>query len=181
MKNLIIKITAILSLMLIFSCSRADENDDVLSQEEISNIILNVKDDVTGISKTYNCTLNSVNNPVIQLTDGKTYTVSTVFKGGNKDLTQEIIDERDEHFILFNFINSNVAVQRIDPDLRSDGKRLGILTKWTVNNATNGTQPQVLVTLIHDAASVDEAQNGTEWGSVTGGETDALATFGITD
>ena len=72
-----------LTLILTFSCSRADEDLDVLSQEDISNIILNVKDDATGITQTYNYTVNSVTNPVIRLTDGKSYTVNAIFLNGN--------------------------------------------------------------------------------------------------
>ena len=49
-KYLIFMIIATISI----SCSRTDENDDVLSQEDISNIIFHVKDDVTGVSADYN-------------------------------------------------------------------------------------------------------------------------------
>ena len=35
--------------------------------------------------------------------------------------------------------------------------------------------------LIHDANSVSETQNGNTFGSVEGGETDAMATFGISN
>lgn len=163
------------------SCSRADENDDVLSQEDISNIILNVKDDATGITATYNYTLNSDTNPTMRLADGKSYTVSAIFKNGNEDATQEITDAKDEHFLIFNFINSNISISRLAgaDDLRADGKRVGLTTKWQVAKAVEGPAPQLVLTLIHGAVSVDDGRNGTAFGSVVGGETDAMATFGI--
>ena len=86
------------------SCSRADEDADVLSQEDISNIILNVKNDASGISQTYNYTLNAATNPVIKLTDGANYTVTAIFKNGNEDerKTDGIYLMILTHFFLLN-------------------------------------------------------------------------------
>jgi len=165
------------------SCSRADEDEDVLSQEDISNIILNVKDDTTGITTTYNYTVNSTTNPDIKLTDGKTYTVNAVFLNGNEDETESIKEAKDEHFILFDFQNSNIDLERLDDEssTRSDGNKVGLATKWNVIKAKNGNNPQLVLTVIHDPVSVSEAQNGSEFGSVVGGETDAMATYGISN
>ncbi len=164
-------------------CSRADEDEDVLSQEDISNIILNVKDDATGIITTYNYTINSTSNPDIKLTDGKTYTVNTVFLNGNQDETESIKEAKDEHFLIFNFQNSNINLERVDDEssTRSDGHKVGLNTKWTVIKAKNEVNPQLVLTLIHDASSVSEAQNGSQFGSVIGGETDAMATYSISN
>ena len=52
MKSMIKYILVIFFSITSVSCSRADEDEDVISQEDISNIILNIKDDVTGIVKT---------------------------------------------------------------------------------------------------------------------------------
>ncbi|QBO58565.1 hypothetical protein [Chryseobacterium salivictor] len=185
MKSLI-KIKYIVFLLLTViavSCSRADEDDDVLSQEDISNIILNVKDDATGITTTYNYTVNSTTNPDIKLTDGKTYTVNAVFLNGNEDETESIIEAKDEHFLLFDFQNSNINLERIDGEssTNSDGIKIGLKTKWTVVKAKNGVNPQLVVTLVHDAVSVSAGQPGSEFGSVTGGETDAMATYSISN
>lgn len=172
-----------LTLILTFSCSRADEDLDVLSQEDISNIILNVKDDATGITQTYNYTVNSVTNPVIKLTDGKSYTVNAIFLNGNEDETESIKEAKDEHFLLFDFQNSQINLERFDDEssTRSDGAKVGLRTKWIVIKAKNGTNPQLVLTLIHDASSVSEAQNGSQFGSVVGGETDAMATYSISN
>ena len=174
-------IVFILITLVTVSCSRADEDDDVLSQEDISNIILNVKDDATGITQTYNYTVNSTTNPEIRLTDGKTYTVNAVFLNGNEDETESIKEAKDEHFLLFDFQNSNIGLERIDDEssTKSDGIKIGLKTKWIVNKAKNGANPQLVLTVIHDAVSVDEAQNGSEFGSVIGGETDAMSTYSL--
>lgn len=166
-----------------FSCSRADEDDDVLTQEDISNIILVVKEEVSGTSATYNYVLNSSTNPTIKLIDGKTYLVSAFFKNGNEDETESIKSAKDEHFLIFNFQGSNINLTREDDEssTRSDGNKVGLSTKWQVQKAVNSSDPKLILTLIHDANSVSEVQNGTTFGSVQGGETDAMATFGISN
>ncbi|WP_027377192.1 hypothetical protein [Kaistella palustris] len=163
------------------NCSRADEDEDVLSQEDISNVILTIKDDATGITNTYNYTVNSTTNPRINLTDGKTYTVNAVFLNGNEDETESIKEAKDEHFLLFHFQNSNVGVERMDDEssTNTDGIKIGLKTKWTVNKAENGTNPQFVLTLVHEPVSVSAGQPGSEFGSAVGGETDAVATFSI--
>ncbi len=170
-------------MFLLFSCSRADEDQDVLTQEDISNIILVVKDEETGISTPYNYTLNSATNPLIKVADGKTYTVSAFFKNGNEDETESIITAKDEHFLLFNFQGSQINLTRLDGEssTRSDGNKLGLLTKWEVQKAESSTNPQLILTLIHDANSVSENQTGSIFGSAEGGETDAVATYELTN
>lgn len=165
------------------SCSRADEDEDVLSQEDISNIILNVKDDATGIVQTYNYTVNSVTNPVIKLTDGKSYSVTAIFKNGNEDETESIKAAKDEHFLIFDFQGSLISLTREDDEssTRSDGAKLGLITKWNVVKAQNSASPKLTVTLIHDASEVSAEQNGTTFGKVVGGETDAMASFSISN
>ena len=168
---------------LLMSCSRADEDFDVLTQEDISNIILVVTDDATGISIPYNYTANSTNNPLIKLTDGKTYTVSALFKNGNEDETESIISAKDEHFLIFNFQGAQIKLTRLDSEnsTRSDGQKLGLLTKWEVQKAINSPGPKLELTLIHDANSVTETQNGNIFGTAEGGEKDAVATYDLTN
>ncbi len=179
LKYIVLLLIAIISV----SCSRADEDDDVLTQEDISNIILVVKEEVSGTSATYNYVLNSATNPTIKLTDGKTYLVSAFFKNGNEDETESIKSAKDEHFLLYQFQGSTINLTRQDDDssTRSDGNKVGLLTKWEVQKAVNSPDPKLILTLIHDANSVSETQNGTTFGSVEGGETDAMATFGISN
>ncbi len=181
MKSLLKYILPVVLFLFLQSCSRADENDDVFTQEEISAIELTVVDELSGVSQVYTYIANSTFEPEIQLQDGRQYLVTVAFRNGSEDITDEIIDERDEHFLIFGFTDTDITLTRLDDDLRTDGKRLGVKSRWLVNSAVNGGNPKLNLALIHDAAEVSEAQNGTAWGSVTGGETDALAIFGITD
>lgn len=167
------------SLIFLGSCHRADEEQDVLSQEEISNIILLIKDDATGLVQAYNYTANAIENPKIPLTKGKTYTVDVVFKNGNENINSEILDAKDEHFILFQVVGAQVDIQRLDGagDLRSDGNRVGMKTHWKVNDlSSNG---KILLTLNHAAVLVSEAQNNSTFGVTEGGEVDAEAVFDL--
>lgn len=171
----------ILSVFLLFiSCHRADEDWDVLSQEEISNIILLVKEDVTGVVKSYNYTANAAQNPEIILENGKSYTVDVVFKNGNEDLNEEIIEAKDEHFLVYQFVNASVDLVRLSgaEDVRSDGNKVGLKTHWTVNNLQNES-PKLVLTLHHAAISVSENKNLTTYGTVEGGEVDAEAYYNL--
>ncbi len=178
--NRILKYSTFLMMVLVLiGCSREDMDEDVLSQEDISNIILHVKDDAGGTVKSYNYTVNAAVNPEIILANGKAYTVTIDFLNGNEDETQSILEAKDEHFLLFNFQNADIQLERND-DLRgtrTDGQRLGLKTKWKVINAKTGQDAKLILTLVHDAISVSEAQQGSVYGTVEGGETDAMATY----
>ncbi|MBV8328549.1 hypothetical protein [Chryseobacterium sp.] len=190
MKNLfntknIIKLLAVLFIIItaVTSCQRnGSAEEDDLPQEDLTNILLLVTDDTAGTTQTYDYSIGAGGIPTIPLKDGKTYTVQAKFKNGNEDATQEIIDAKNEHFLIFDFPKSNITVERIDGgDLRGDGKRVGLRTKWTVVKAVDGTSPLLKLTLIHSPKSVNEAKSGTAWGSVVGGETDAQATYNLSN
>lgn len=189
MKNLINtkKIISLLAVLLItvtvISCQRDGSDEDDLPQEELTNIILSVKEDSpNAVEIEYDYSIGAGGIPTIPLTNGKTYEVEVKFKNGTDPATQEIIAAKDEHFLIFDFPKSNITVTRIDGnDLRSDGKRVGLKTKWQVNQAVTGTAPFLKLTLIHAPQSVNDSQAGTAWGSVTGGETDAEGTYNLTN
>ena len=183
MKSMIKYILVIFFSITSVSCSRADEDEDVISQEDISNIILNIKDDVTGIVKTYNYTVNAATNPLIKLEDGKIYSVEAIFKNGNEDETESIKSAKDEHFLIFDFQGSQIELTRVDDEssTRTDGNKLGLHTKWNVIKAVNATSPKLELLLIHDAVSVSMEQSGSAFGTVEGGETDAVGVFGLSN
>ncbi|MCC2591100.1 hypothetical protein [Chryseobacterium sp. MFBS3-17] len=181
MKNTIIKsLFLAFTLLMIQGCSRADENADVLAQEEVSSVILAVEEQGTGVVQSYTYVANAAHYPHLHLETGKIYDVQVIFRNGSEDITQEIIEERDEHFLIYDFKNAEISLVRTDAEIRNDGKRLGIAVQWTVNQIAT-TDARLELTLYHDPVTVDEGQNGTAWGSVTGGETDAVAFFDITD
>lgn len=190
----IIKLLAVLFIAItIVSCQRdGSAAEDDLPQEDLTNIILKVRDISPGSTASaiaYNYSMGAGGAPSIKLEDGKTYEVTAEFKNGNEDATQEIKDAKDEHFLIFNFPNSDIALTRIDDasSTRSDGKRVGLKTQWVVNKAVKNPSAtsQLIFTLYHEPASVTEdAQangNGVIFGTQVGGETDAQANYTITN
>ncbi|GAA4150902.1 hypothetical protein GCM10022217_04290 [Chryseobacterium ginsenosidimutans] len=187
----IIKLLAVLFITItVVSCQRdGSAAEDDLPQEDLTNIILNVKDVAAGTVKTYNYSMGAGGAQAIQLQDGKTYQVTAEFKNGNEDATQEIRDAKDEHFLVFNFPNSDIVLTRTDDasSTRADGKRVGLKTEWVVNKAIKNpaATSQLIFTLYHEPATVSEdseaSGNGIVFGKQTGGETDAQANYNITN
>lgn len=195
MKNTLKNTTLILGLLFLAlslsltSCNRSDDESDDLPQEELSDVLLKVTDQATGTPVVYDYQVNSTTNPNIKLINGHTYNVEVIFKNGNEDATDEIKEAVNEHFLVYNFPNSDITLTRTDdPDfVRGDGNHVGIKTKWVVNTAIkNSAAPsQLVLTLFHEPVTVSEASsvsgNGVVYGTHTGGETDAQANYNITN
>lgn len=193
MKNIFKNTTLIAGLLFLSaslsltSCNRSDDEADDLPQEELSDVLLKVTDASTGTSVVYDYQVNSTTNPNVKLVDGHTYNVEVMFKNGDEDATQEIKDAVDEHFLVYNFPNSDITLTRTDDPgfVRGDGNHVGIKTKWVVNTAIkNASAPaQLVLTLYHEPVTVSEASsvsgNGVVYGTHTGGETDAQANYNI--
>ena len=177
-KNLIKFLSIILFAITVNSCQRdMDAEEDDIPQEEITNIILNVKDIEAGTTKSYNYIIGS-ESPTIILTNGKTYDVEAIFKNGYEDVTEEIKEAKDEHFLIFDFPKSDIHLTRED-DEESTGKlgKVGLKTKWTVNNVSDSSTGLLILSVIHDPISASEEKSGTSWGSAKGGETDSEARY----
>ncbi|KFF15990.1 hypothetical protein [Chryseobacterium sp. JM1] len=193
MKNIFKNTTFILGLLFLTvsfsltSCNRSDDEADDLPQEELSDVLLRVTDEATGVPAVYDYQVNSTTNPNVKLINGHTYNVEVIFKNGNEDATQEIKDAKDEHFLVYNFPNSDITLTRTDDasSTRGDGKRVGLKTKWVVNTAVKNASAasQLVLTLFHEPVTVSEASavsgNGVIYGTHTGGETDAQANYNI--
>ncbi|MBE4947524.1 hypothetical protein [Chryseobacterium culicis] len=194
MKNIFKNTTLILGLFFavslsLTSCNRSDDEADDLPQEELSDVLLRVTDVATGTPVVYDYQVNSTTNPNVKLINGHTYNVEVIFKNGNEDATQEIKDAKDEHFLVYNFPNSDITLTRTDDasSTRGDGNRVGLKTKWVVNTAVkNASAPsQLVLTLFHEPVTVSETSaasgNGVIYGTHTGGETDAQANYNISN
>lgn len=194
MKNIFKNTTLIVSLLMIAfslsltSCNRGDDDEkDDLPQEELSDVLLKVTDEATGTAVIYDYQVNSTSNPNVKLVNGHTYNVEVIFKNGDEDANGEIETAKDEHFLVYNFPNSDIVMTRTDgaASTRADGKRVGLKTKWVVNTAVkNASAPsQLVLTLYHEPVSVSEASavsgNGVVYGVQSGGETDAQATYNL--
>jgi hypothetical protein len=193
MKNIFKNTTLIVALLIIAfslsltSCNRSDDEKDDLPQEELSDVLLKVTDAATQATVTYDYQVNSTTNPNVKLADGHTYNVEVIFKNGDEDATEEIRTAKDEHFLVYNFPNSDIVMTRTDDasSTRADGKHVGLKTKWVVNTAVKNAAAtsQLVLTLYHEPVSVSEASavsgNGVVYGIQSGGETDAQALYNI--
>ncbi|MEY8759885.1 hypothetical protein [Chryseobacterium tongliaoense] len=187
-KNIIRLLAVLFITFSIVSCQRDNsaEEDDI-PQEELTNIVLLVKDVAANTTTPYNYSIGAGGAQSIKLEDGKTYEVEAQFKNGNEDATGEIRDAKDEHFLIYNFPNSDIVLTRTDDasSTRADGKRVGLKTTWVVNKAIKNASAtsQLIFTLYHEPATVSEASavsgNGVVYGTQTGGETDAQANYTI--
>ncbi|SDQ75605.1 hypothetical protein SAMN05421664_2470 [Chryseobacterium soldanellicola] len=187
----IIKLLAVLFIAItVVSCQRdgSAEEDDI-PQEDLTNILLQVKDVAAGTTATYNYSVGAGGTQTIILQDGKTYEVEAQFKNGDEDATQEIKDAKDEHFLVYNFPNSDIALTRTDDasSTRADGKHVGLKTQWVVTKAVKNASStsQLILTLYHEPAMVSESSqvsgNGIVYGTQSGGETDAQANYTISN
>jgi hypothetical protein len=82
----IIKLLAVLFIAItVVSCQRdGSAAEDDLPQEDLTNIILNVKDVAAGTTQTYNYSMGAGGAQAIKLTDGKTYQVTASLKTETK-------------------------------------------------------------------------------------------------
>lgn len=190
MKNQILKSVLFLSIIFfaLVSCRNNDSlMEDDLPQEELSNILLKVKDISTGTVKTYDFQVNSAIVPTVSLKTGKTYDVEVQFKNGDENVNEEIITAKDEHFLIYNFPNSDIALTRTDDasSIRKDGVPVGLKSRWVVNKTANNSNAELILTLYHEPKTVsgESAASGTGkvYGIQTGGETDAQAIYKLSE
>lgn len=196
MKTLSIKKIRILavafavSALALTSCNRNDEEADDLPQEELSNVVLVVKDVATGTSASYDYQLQNKNQtiPTLKLEDGHTYDVSVNFMNGTANSNSEIQQAKDEHFLVYNFPNADISLTRTDDanSTRTDGTRVGLKTRWKVARAVKNSAAgsQLVLTLFHESKTASETSavsgNGMVFGMQSGGETDAQAIYNLT-
>lgn len=192
MKSIKKYIPFVLGLMvfLTISCHRDDNEIDDFPQEEMSNVLLLVSDktDTAIPTKVYNFQINGSSFPNIQLVNGHTYDVEVQFKNGAEDMNGDILDAVNEHFLVFDFPNSDINLTRLNGnDLRTDGLYVGLKTEWTVNQAANNAGAQLILTLYHasEPSSVSDVASpsgtGKVYGKQSGGETDAKAIYKLSN
>lgn len=178
----IFKITLIiLASFIVFSCRNHEIPEDIHEHEEINKLNLVIKETGSSAVQTVSYQSGTGSSSVITLTPGKTYEVDLAFyhhhNGVDEDKTAEIIQEKDEHFVQYQFSGAQIMVMRAANDeVRSDGKKLGLKTTWVVNAAPANSG--LLLQLIHGSASVNDTDNDGG-GSAVGGEADVNAPFAI--
>lgn len=186
MKKLFNITLVLFAAILLFSC-RNDDNDipeDIHEHEEIEKLVVTLtnKNDATDV-QTINY-IGGVADSHIHLHQGDVYDVALDFQVRHDDhyhsANNEIIEEKDEHFITYSFANADIKVKRAADDIvRTDGKKLGLKTEWTVINTT--ATGKVNIKLIHGPTSVNDNSPSADnqLGTAVGGESDVDALIDV--
>ena len=185
MKNLKILALFLAIVPFVSSCSSDDDSPEIINEEEVITDVTLTFTNATEGTVTYTYTDeqyrdDSYVTPVISLTSGETYEVEANFYNNSDPddselITEEIEEEKDDHFLTYGFSDAEVEFTRTDGDIStdSDGIQIGLSTQWIAGTAGTG---DVVVSLIHQPT---EKITDPEEGSVVGGETDAEVTFSL--
>ena len=180
MKKLINILLVLPLLILALSCRNDDIPEDIHEHEEIEKLVVELinKNNPSDIQKIQY--IGGISDKTIELEEGAIYEVSLDFQTRHDDhyhsSNEELLEEREEHYITFEFANAEVAVKRTNAaEARADGNRLGLSTEWKVNSVTGAAKTNIK--LVHLPVTIQEAYPSTEnqQGKTTGGETDVNA------
>lgn len=89
-------------------------------------------------------------------------------KSPEEDITKEIKEEDDEHLLTFSVSGANLTVAYADTD--SNGKPLGLSTRWSTGASSTGT---LIIRLYHEPSNKDNLNN-------PGGDIDIEVSFPVT-
>ena len=184
MKNIFNLILVLFASVFILSCRNSDDiPEDIHEHEEIEKVVLTLTEQGTANVQTINYVGGTADSNV-NLVNGKVYDVSLDFQHKHGDhyesMLSEIEEEKNEHFITYDFAGILVNVVRTSGDIvRTDGKKLGLKTQWTVTSA--GVNAKVNVKLFHGSTAVNDQfpSAANQLGTVTGGEADVNAMFSV--
>lgn len=167
----------LLASTVIYSCSKSDDDPEEVNEEEVINrVSIVLSDGSTSQTVTWD---EGSTPPAITLDVDKTYTASIYFYDASdptdvEDITEEVIEEVDEHFVLWEIAGlSDFLITSAPTDYAgSDGIPINLITEWATGGAESGN---IKVTLIHEPAN----KTGTTRSSI-GGETDIELIFPTT-
>lgn len=170
------------SLMLMaVSCRKDDKPVDVHEHEEANKVVIAYKEanQPNSTAKTVTYNVGAGITEKMDLENNKSYNVTVSFFHDDENITGEIKEEVNEHFMQYLFANLNVNVLRSPSasETRADGKKLGLNTVWAVTSAPVADS-KVKVSLIHGPQSVDDVANNGG-GSYQGGEPDVAFTVEV--
>lgn len=181
MKNIFNTTLLLFAAVVLFSC-RGDNDipEDIHEHEEIEKLVVTLtnKNDAADI-QIINY-IGGVADGHIHAKVGDIYDVSLDFQVRHDDhyhsANDEIQEEKDEHFITYAFAGADIRVKRAADDIvRSDGRKLGLKTEWTVIGTTS--TGKVNIKLIHGPSVVNDRSPSADnqLGSTVGGESDVDA------
>ena len=173
----------VLFVALFTSCSDNDDPEVVVEEELITNVnvVFTNSADATDVVTLRAISADGIMAPTLTVsgpfTAGATYNAEVTITDeiNNENILTEIVEEKDEHFFVYN--QSGVAftmMRAANDEVRTDGERLGLNTTWTAGTAASGT---ITMQLIHEPTTVDDDGG---FGSATGGEFDVNNTWDVT-
>lgn len=185
MKNIFNLILVIFASLFILSCRNSDDvPEDIHEHEEIEKITLTVTEKSNAANVQTVNYIGGNADKALTLQNGKSYLVSVDFFHKHDDhyhsMLDEIVKEKDEHFIVFEFAGIGANLVRAGDDIvRTDGKKLGVKTEWSITSAPSNAK--VSLKLFHTPTSVDQNYPSAtnQLGKVTGGEADVNALISI--
>lgn len=183
MKNLFKLFLVLFASLLVFSCRDNDTPEDIHEHEGVEKMTVTLVEQGSGAEQVISYVGGKADKK-IDLENGKTYNVSLDFFHAHDDhydsILSEIVADKDEHFITYEFAGVEVNVTRAATDeVRTDGNKLGVRTVWTV--ATAPSSAKVGIKLYHKPTTVNQnsPSETNQQGSVTGGEADLNALITI--
>lgn len=186
MKSIYSIFTLLLIAVLFTSCRRDGIPEDIHEHEEIEQMTLSFKEVGSGEAPQVITYLGGKASSAINLEPGKSYELSLDFFHRHDDhlesMLEEIIEEKDEHFITFEFAGVDLELSRLPNDvIRSDGQKLGLKTLWKVTKVESPAR--VSIKLYHGSQSVNDQKPSLlkQFGDAIGGEADVNAQIEITN
>ncbi len=163
--TLILRTMFTLSVFLLFTNCKKEAPEEINEEEVINRVTLSVTaSDNSTTAYTWN---EGSTIPTISLAANASYSVSVSFYDASdvseiEDITEEVIEEADEHFVFYEIASANLVIASASADVRdSNGVSINLITDWTTTEASSG---QVRLFLIHEpndkAASTRAAIGG---------------------
>ncbi|WP_224491085.1 type 1 periplasmic binding fold superfamily protein [Robertkochia flava] len=169
---------ALVALIVLSACSSDDDTPEQINEEElIDRVVLEITDTDTQAMETFIWEEGATAPEPIVLNSGKTYAVEIGFfnasnPGNIIDITEEVIEEADEHQVFYETDISSLTISPAGGDFEdTQGNKLGILTNWSATGTTSGA---VTTYLVHEPVS----KTGTDRDDL-GGETDVQVAFTV--
>lgn len=181
MKNTI-KISLLLSILVLtlFSCRHDNAPEDIHEHEEIEKVVVTIINKNDAADKQTIQYVGGISDKSIEFKTGGVYAVSLDFQVKHDDhyhsVNEEILEEKEEHFVAYEFANADVQVTRTNAqEKRADGNLVGMQTEWKF--IAGDTAGKVGIKLVHMPTSVEQnfPSATNRQGKINGGESDVNA------
>ncbi len=178
MRTRVHKLFSILLIVSIFaSCSDDDDNPVVINEEEtITTVKLSVTESGSTTTQEYEWTESSKDDIVLKA--NTSYNIKIQFLDESnpndvEDITEEVIAEKDEHFVFYQTTVSGLTFDNASDDtIDTNNVAINISTDWSSGDAATGV---IRAFLIHEPTS----KTGDSRDDF-GGETDIEVDFDVT-